>query len=473
MFAPMSRPKSLAVCAKCGQRAARWVGRCSACGAWGTMEEITLSSVPDTGGVPAAAPLAGLDISAHAAEPTGLQELDRVLGGGLVRGGAYLLAGEPGVGKSTLIFQVASRAAGGGRRVLLICGEETPEQVRLRAERLGGPPPELWATRATDVAAITSAMEASSPALVIVDSVQSLSRGDVPGVPGSVGQVRACADALVRASKDRGITLVLVGQATKDGQVAGPRTLEHLVDAVLWFEGEPLGSLRLLRATKNRFGAAHEVGCFAMSTDGLEEITDPSSHLVSRRDRAAPGIAVAPMLEGNRAMLVEVQALVGPTSVAAPRRSGAGLDSQRLGLLVAVLERRGRLRLGGHDVFAATMGGVRAAEPAIDLAVALAVASSFLDAPLPPATIAIGEIGLSGEIRPVRDLRRRLKEAARLGFRRAVVYAGGELPRVRGMELLVASEVPAALDHLERPTRNGSLARADHSALAARIERVL
>ena len=273
------------------------------------MEAITLASVPGPAG-PAAAPgpLGALDISSQSAEPTGLAELDRVLGGGLIRGGAYLVAGEPGVGKSTLLFQVASRAASAGRRALLICGEETPEQVRIRADRLGGPPLELWATRATDVAEITSAMDAASPALVIVDSVQSLSRGDVPGVPGSVSQVRACADALVRAAKDRGIALVLVGQATKDGQVAGPRTLEHLVDAVLWFEGEPRGSLRLLRSTKNRFGAAHEVGCFAMSSEGLKEVADPSSLLVSRRDRPAPGIAVAPLLEGNRAMLVEVQA---------------------------------------------------------------------------------------------------------------------------------------------------------------------
>jgi DNA repair protein RadA/Sms len=433
------------------------------------MEEITLTSVPDRA-APAAAPgpLAALDISSQAAQPTGLAELDRVLGGGLVRGGAYLVAGEPGVGKSTLLFQVGSRAAAAGRRALLICGEETPEQVRIRADRLGGPPAELWATRATDVAEITSAMDAASPALVIVDSVQSLSRGDVPGVPGSVSQVRACAGALVRAAKDRGITLVLVGQATKDGQVAGPRTLEHLVDAVLWFEGEPQGSLRLLRSTKNRFGAAHEVGCFAMSSAGLKEVADPSSLLVSHRDRPAPGIAVAPLLEGNRAMLVEVQALVGPTSVAAPRRTGAGLDAQRLSLLVAVLERRGRLRLGGHDVFAAAMGGVRAVEPSVDLAVALAVASSFLDAPLPSATIAVGEIGLSGEIRGVRDLGRRLEEAARLGFRRAIVHAGTDLPHTDHVQLLAARDIQDALEHLERPSRNGSRDRGQHTTVFAR-----
>ncbi|MGH2783994.1 MAG: DNA repair protein RadA [Actinomycetota bacterium] len=457
----MARSRSTALCSRCGQRSARWVGRCSACGAWGTMEEVTLAPVPEAQPAAAPAPLSGFQLAADACEPTGIGELDRVLGGGLVRGGAYLLAGEPGVGKSTLLFQVAARAAGAGRRVLLICGEETPEQVRIRAERLGGPPSELWATRATDAAGVVAAMEASSAALVIVDSIQSLSRADVPGVPGSVGQVRACADALIRAAKDRGTTLVLVGQATKDGQVAGPRTLEHLVDAVLWFEGEPHGSLRLLRATKNRFGAAHEVGCFAMSPDGLTEITDPSSALVGRRDRHTPGVAVAPLLEGNRAMLVEIQALVGPTSVPAPRRTGAGLDAQRLGLLVAVLERRGRLRLGGHDVFAAAMGGVRAAEPAVDLAVALAVASSFLDAPLPAATIAIGEIGLSGEIRAVRDVARRLEEAARLGFRRAIVHDVDDLPRT-AIELLIARDVLDALEYLERPTRNGAHRTSDH-----------
>ena len=419
------------------------------------MEEIALASVPDAQPAAVPSPLSDFEAGPDASEATGIGELDRVLGGGLVRGGAYLLAGEPGVGKSTLLFQVAARAAAAGRRVLLICGEETPEQVRIRAERLGGPPSELWATRATDVSAIVGAMDASSAALVIVDSVQSLSRADVPGVPGSVGQVRACADGLVRAAKDRGTTLVLVGQATKDGQVAGPRTLEHLVDAVLWFEGEPHGSLRILRATKNRFGAAHEVGCFSMTAEGLVQIADPSSALLGRRERHAPGITVAPILEGNRAMLVEIQALVGPSAVPAPRRTGAGLDAQRLGLLVAVLERRGRLRLGGHDVFAAAMGGVRAVEPAVDLAVALAVASSFLDAPLPPATIAIGEIGLSGEIRSVRDVARRLDEASRLGFKRAIVYDADDLPRT-SVELLTARDVLDALEYLERPTRNGS-----------------
>ncbi len=454
----MGKKRLLAVCGKCGQRAPRWVGRCSSCGAWGAMEEITLASVPeDPTATSAPGPLAGLDAGSVPAEPTGLAELDRVLGGGLVRGGAYLVAGEPGVGKSTLLFQVAAAAAAAGRRVLLVCGEETPEQVRIRADRLGGPPPELWASRATDVGSITSAIDDAAAALVVVDSVQSLSRGDVPGVPGSVGQVRACADALVRAAKDRGITLVLVGQATKDGQVAGPRTLEHLVDAVLWFEGEPHGSLRFLRATKNRFGAAHEVGCFTMSTAGLQQVTDPSALLVGRRDRAAPGVAVIPMLEGNRAMLVEVQALVGPTSVVAPRRTAAGLDPQRLSLLVAVLERRGRLRLGGHDVFAAAMGGVRATEPAADLGVALAIASSCVDAPLPPATIAVGEVGLSGEIRAVRDLPRRLDEAARHGFRAAIVRTDDDLPRAPAVTLLRVRDLSEALGHLERTRRsNGS-----------------
>lgn len=461
----MAKARALAVCSRCGRRAARWVGRCSSCGAWGTMEEVTLAPVPEASLAAAPAPLSGFEGGAGSCDPTGVGELDRVLGGGLVRGGAYLLAGEPGVGKSTLLFQVAARAASAGRRVLLVCGEETPEQVRIRAERLGGPSPELWATRATEVSAVVAGIDAASPSLVIVDSVQSLSRPDLPGVPGSLGQVRACADELVRATKDRATTLVLVGQATKDGQVAGPRTLEHLVDAVLWFEGEPHGALRILRATKNRFGAAHEVGCFSMTRDGLAEVADPSSVLVGGRERQLPGVAVTSLLEGNRAMLVEIQALVGPTSVPAPRRSGAGLDAQRLGLLVAVLERRGRVRLGAHDVFAAAMGGVRVGEPAADLAIALSVASSYLDAPLPPATIAIGEIGPSGEIRAARDVRRRLDEAARLGFRRAIVPPADDL-RHAPVELLVARDVVDALGHLVRPSRNGASARPGETAQA-------
>jgi DNA repair protein RadA/Sms len=355
---------------------------------------------------------------------TGIGELDRVLGGGLARGGAYLVAGEPGIGKSTLLLQVARRAAASGDRVLLVCGEETTEQVLGRADRLGGAPEQLWATRATDVPAVLAAIDAADPRVVVVDSIQSLTDPELAGVPGSIGQVRACGDAVVRAAKDRGVTVILVGQATKDGQVAGPRTLEHLVDTVLWFEGDRGRPLRLLRATKNRFGAAHEVGCFRMTAGGLEEISDPSRLLVGDRERAIPGVAVAPLIEGNRPLLVEIQALVGPTSVVAPRRTASGLDSQRLALLIAVLERRGGLRLGGHDVFAATMGGVRTSEPCVDLAACLAVASAFWDSPIPSRTVAVGEVGLSGEVRDAPDLERRLGEAARLGFTNAIVPPG-------------------------------------------------
>jgi len=432
------------------------------------MEEVALASVPRAADGLSLSPLAGVDTSATANRPTGIGELDRVLGGGLAPGGAYLIAGEPGIGKSTLLLQVARAAAAAGQRVLLVCGEETPEQVRSRAERLGGIPAELWATRANDVTAVVAAIGAATPATVVVDSIQSLTRTDLPGLPGSVGQVRGCADVLVRAAKDQGVTLLLVGQATKDGQVAGPRALEHLVDAVLWFEGDPSCSLRLLRAAKNRFGPAHEVGCFTMTSEGLREVSDPSRLLVADRGLPVPGVCVCPLLEGNRALLVEVQALVGPTSVPAPRRTGAGLDGQRLGLLVAVLERRAGLSLGGHDVFAATMGGVRASEPAADLAVALAVASSFLDAPLPPGTVAVGEIGLSGEIRATADLTRRVDEAARLGFVRAIVPAGENLPASPAVPLLPVRDVSDALRHLERSSHPGSRPHVARRAHAAR-----
>jgi DNA repair protein RadA/Sms len=300
------------------------------------------------------------------------------------------------------------------------------------------------------VPGVEAALDEAKPSLLIVDSVQSLARPDVPGVPGSVAQVRACADALIRAAKASGTTLVLVGQATKDGQVAGPRTLEHLVDAVLWFEGEPDGTLRMLRATKNRFGPAHEIGCFAMTGTGLAELADPSTLLVSTRECPVPGVAVAPVLAGNRPLLVEVQALVGPTSVTTPRRSAAGLDAQRLGLLVAVLERRGRVRLGAHDVFAAAMRGVRAVEPAADLAIALAVASSFYDAPLPASCVAFGEVGLSGEVRVAGDIDRRLSEAARLGFSTAIVPKEATTVQIPGMNVTGVADVSAALAHLDR-----------------------
>ena len=392
-----------------------------------------------------AGPLTGLSSASATHEATGIAELDRVLGGGLVPGGAYLVAGEPGIGKSTLLLQVARGAAAAGKRVLAVCGEETPEQVRARADRLGGVAEDLWATRATDVPAVIAAIEQASPALVLVDSIQSLTHPDASGVPGSVGQVRACGDAIVRATKDRGITSVLVGQATKDGQVAGPRTLEHLVDAVLWFEGDRGRPLRLLRATKNRFGPAHEVGCFAMAHDGLRQITDPSRLLIGERDEPLCGIAVAPIVEGNRPLLVEIQALVGPTSVPTPRRTGAGIDAQRLALLIAVLERRGKLRLGGHDVYVGTMGGVRASEPSADLAICLAVASAFVDRPLAHGTVVIGEVGLSGEVRDATDLPRRLAEAARLGFRSAIVPATRDVPVATPIRVLPVRDVTDAL----------------------------
>jgi DNA repair protein RadA/Sms len=412
------------------------------------------------GAVSSAGPLATASPAGAELRTTGIAELDRVLGGGLAGSGAYLVAGEPGIGKSTLLLQVALHTALRGERVLLVCGEETAEQVRLRAERLGGTPDQLWATRASEIPAVLAAIDEASPSLVIVDSVQSLALPDVPGVPGSVGQVRACGDTIVRAAKDRGVTVVLVGQATKDGQVAGPRTLEHLVDAVLWFEGDRGRPLRLLRATKNRFGPAHEVGCFRMTTAGLEEVSDPSRLLVGERDVAIPGVAVAPLLEGNRPLLVEVQALVGPTSVPAPRRTASGIDGQRLSLLTAVLERRGRLRLGGHDVFVGTMGGVRATEPSVDLAVCLAVASAFIDRPLEPWTVAIGEVGLSGEVRDAPDIPRRLNEAKRLGFRRAIVPAVRNLSAETNVQLFPVRDVGEALAHIE-PVASRDVRRAN------------
>ena len=465
----MAKTRTTAICGRCGFRSTRWVGRCPSCEGWGTLEEVALAPVSATanGSVPPV-PLAGVDLAGARKRSTGIGELDRVLGGGLVRGGAYLIAGEPGIGKSTLLLQVARAAAAAGERVLLVCGEETPEQVRARAERLGGVPAELWATRATDAATVEAAIDSAAAGVVIVDSIQAIARADLPGLPGSVGQVRSSADALARAAKDRGVTLLLVGQATKDGQVAGPRALEHLVDVVLWFEGDAEGSLRLLRATKNRFGPATEVGCFTMTAEGLREVSDPSRLLVAERAAAVPGVCVVPLLEGNRSMLVEVQALVGPTSVPAPRRTGAGLDGQRLGLLVAVLERRAGVRLGAHDVFAATMGGVRASEPAADLAIALAVASSFLDAPLPAATVAVGEVGLSGEVRAAADVARRLDEAARLGFARAIVPASENLPRAPAVPLLPVRDVSDALGYLERNAHTGTRPHVARRAHAAR-----
>jgi len=358
-----------------------------------------------------------------------MAELDRVLGGGLVPGAVVLVAGEPGVGKSTLLLEAGALAAASGR-VLYVSGEESAEQVRLRADRIGAICDTLYLAAETDFAALLGHVQAVDPALLIVDSVQTISAAGVDGVPGGVTQVREITAALTALAKQRTLTTVLVGHVTKDGAVAGPRTLEHLVDVVLHFDGDSRGQLRMVRALKNRFGPTDEIGCFQLGEYGLIELPDPSGLFLSQPHDRVPGTCVTVTLEGRRPLVAEVQTLVcGVAPPEPPRRVVSGLDFARTGMLIAVLQRRAALKIERHDVYAATVGGVRLTEPSVDLAVGLAIASSFADISVPADLVAIGEVGLAGEIRRVTGLQRRIAEAERMGFRRALVPAGsGQVP---------------------------------------------
>lgn len=434
-------------CTECGWQTVKWAGRCGECQAWGTVEEtgvVTARTVASGHVTAPAAPIGQIDITAAAAEPTGIEELDRVLGGGIVPGSVILLAGEPGVGKSTLLLEVAARAGDGERRSLYITGEESAAQVRLRAERVGAMVDNLYLASETDLGAALSHIEQVSPHLVVIDSVQTFSSMEVDGQPGGVTQVREVAGSLIRVAKERGIATILVGHVTKDGTIAGPRLLEHLVDVVLQVEGDRHTRLRLVRAAKNRFGAADEVGCFELNDDGITGISDPSGLFVSQRTDPVPGTCLTMTVEGTRPLLAEVQALVATTNVPSPRRATSGLDTARVAMVLAVLERRAGLPLSSRDVHTATVGGMRITEPAVDLAVALAVASAARDFAIPAGFIALGEVGLAGEVRRISGLRRRLSEAARLGVTHAIVPTDAG-PHPEGMKVYEVGSLREAL----------------------------
>jgi DNA repair protein RadA/Sms len=453
-----ARPRATYQCSECGWQTAKWVGRCGECQAWGSVAE-TAASVPSmrTGAGPvssAARPIGEVSVTEAAFRSSGVPELDRVLGGGLVPGAALLLAGEPGVGKSTLLLEVAAQTARHHHRALYVTGEESASQVRLRADRTGGVQPELYLAAETDLGAVLTHIEEVRPTLLVVDSVQTVSATGVEGVPGGVTQVKEVAAALIRVAKTRNITTVLVGHVTKDGNIAGPRVLEHLVDVVLHFEGDRNSRFRMVRAMKNRFGPVDEVGCFDLSAAGIVAVTDPTGLFVEHHAQQVPGTCVAVTMEGRRPMLAEVQALVAPSPLDRPRRTTSGLDGSRLSMVLAVLQQHCGLQLASRDVFASTVGGARLSEPASDLAVAVALASSSLGVPPPRGVVAMGEIGLAGELRRVRDLPQRIAEAARQGFRVAVVPSEGERrasPRgpeswtVDGMQVLDVADVGSAL----------------------------
>jgi len=418
-------------CAECGWRSSKWAGRCGGCEAWGSVVEAARDDVMARPGTraplkptrPAAAalPIGQVDAAAARAKPTGMDELDRVLGGGLVPGAVVLLAGEPGVGKSTLLLEAGALAADHGR-VLYVTGEESAAQVRLRADRIGAVSDELFLAAETDFGALLGHVQEVNPSLLIVDSVQTISAAGVEGVPGGVTQVREVTAALTALAKQRCITTVLVGHVTKDGSVAGPRTLEHLVDVVLHFEGDARGQLRMVRAVKNRFGPTDEVGCFELGEYGLLGLPDPSGLFLSQRHEPVSGTCVTVTLEGRRPLVAEVQTLVCDAA-AEPRRVTSGLDFARVGMVVAVLQQRAKLEIRRHDVFAASVGGVRLTEPSVDLALGLAIASARANVSIPADLVAIGEVGLAGEIRRVTGVQRRIAEAERMGFRCAIVPA--------------------------------------------------
>jgi DNA repair protein RadA/Sms len=447
-------------CAECGQQATQWVGRCPSCQAWGTLEQVVAPvSGPRRIAAGAASsparPIAEVELDSAKARPTGVAELDRVLGGGLVPGAVVLLAGEPGVGKSTLLLEVAAQAAKTGR-VLYITGEESAGQVRLRAERTGAVRSdsaspggaELFLAAESDLGAIVAHLEAVAPRLLVVDSVQTMSTDTADGAPGGVTQVRAVTVALTALAKERGLPVVLVGHVTKDGSIAGPRVLEHLVDVVLSFEGDKHSTLRMVRGVKNRFGPADEVGCFELRDEGIVGMADPSGLFLARfGGPPVPGTAVTVVMDGRRPLPAEVQALVAGKDIPSPRRAVSGLDNSRVAMLLAVLERRAGVRLHDAEVYAATVGGMRVTEPAADLALAMAITSARRDVALPSDLVVIGEIGLAGEIRRVAGVERRLAEAARLGFGRALVPPDSGVQR-SDLRVQEVSDVALVLDNL-------------------------
>ncbi len=459
----MARPESRYICGNCGDAFLRWEGQCRTCGTWNSLVETVVHEPKRTARarartsapVAAAQTLAGVGDAEAPRLPVGIGELDRVLGGGLVPGSVVLLGGEPGIGKSTLLLQALAGLVDGAAAdlgALYATGEESAAQVRLRATRLGligGAVGERVRVLAEhEIGRIVEEARAHPPAVLVVDSVQTATVDELDGPAGSVGQVREATLRLMEYAKGEGAAVILAGHVTKDGTIAGPKTLEHLVDAVINLEGERYAALRLLRASKNRFGSTEEVGVFEMGDAGMREVADPARAFLADHDEPAPGSVVAPTLEGSRPLLVEVQGLVSAARFGSPVRRASGLDGNRLSLLVAVLGRRAGIGLSGHDVYANLAGGLAVAEPGLDLPIALALASSLRDRAVIPGTVAIGEVGLLGELRPVAGLDRRLREAARLGFVRAIVprsSRGARPIEVAGMEVVAVGSLADAI----------------------------
>jgi len=443
----LDKGRRIFVCQQCGRESIKWLGRCPQCEGWNTLVETVMPTATKSSRRPSTAPQ---ELSQICGEETPrltlpLAEFNRVLGGGIVPGSLVLIGGDPGIGKSTLLLQISAMVAEAGVRVLYVTGEESVAQVRLRANRLGVGGERLYILPETNLEIILEQLEATSPHLAIIDSIQTVYLGQLGSVPGSVGQIRECTMRLMQWAKVANVPILLSGHVTKDGAIAGPRVLEHIVDVVLYLEGEPFSAYRLLRGVKNRFGSTNEVGIFEMKGNGLVEVDNPSQAFLSQRAKDAVGSAVVPTLEGTRPLLVEIQALTSATSFGYPRRTANGIDFNRLLLITAVLTKRAGLALGSQDIMVNVVGGLRVSEPAADLGIALAIASSLRGTAIDPGLVAIGELGLSGELRAVPHLERRLSEAAKLGFKSCL------LPRLTrgvacpGIELISADSVREAL----------------------------
>ncbi len=433
------------VCTDCGGESLRWAGQCPHCHAWNTLQEFQVrkakggAKARKPGASGAARPVPLTDVATESAPRRALAwgELNRVLGGGIVPGSLVLVGGEPGVGKSTLLMHAAHQLAAGGGRVLYMSGEESPQQVRMRAQRLGALEPGILLLAENDLDAICEAIQAEAPDLAIIDSIQTVTDAGLEGSAGSVTQVRESAARLMRLAKEIGIPIFLVGHVTKEGAIAGPRVLEHIVDTVLYLEGDRGQELRILRAMKNRFGSSEEIGVFAMGEAGMEEVADPSAALLSNAAVASPGTVVVAALEGTRPLLVEIQSLVNRASNNyPPRRIASGIDINRLHMIIAVLEKRAQVALGQTDVYVSVAGGIRITEPAADLGLALSIRSNSGNRPLPDGLVVIGELGLAGEVRRVGQIERRLQEAARHGLTRALIPAGAKAGRHAGLEVI-------------------------------------
>jgi DNA repair protein RadA/Sms len=448
----MAKSSPAFTCTACGAAPSKWAGRCDACGAWNSIvEEAPLSAAPKSLGAKGRT-IALSDLSTEEAPPprasSGMEELDRVLGGGLVPASAILVGGDPGIGKSTLLLQAAASFARAGHKSLYISGEEAAAQIRMRALRLGLSDAPVILGAETNLRDILTTLDAERPALAVIDSIQTMWLDTVESAPGSVSQVRAAAHELVTFAKRRGVAVILVGHVTKDGQIAGPRVVEHMVDTVLYFEGERGHQFRILRAVKNRFGPADEIGVFEMTGDGLAQVTNPSALFLSDRDTPAPGSVVFAGMEGSRPVLTEIQALVAPSTLGTPRRTVVGVDSGRLSTILAVLEARCGIPFAGLDVFLNVAGGMRVSEPAADLAIAGALLSAREDVAIPPDMVLFGEISLSGALRPASQTENRLKEASKLGFSQATLPSRSRLGSAEGMRIRQMPDLAAVVGEM-------------------------